>query len=744
MPVLRYLVTGANIAAMEARKASPSISATIIMENNINPSDNKIWRGVLAILFASTLASPTCAERINQEGRILGPLPVVTTPTLFNTPAGDAMVSAMQIMPRDNAWNEDISQRPPLTNSGPMIAQVISDLASNRRTLRPFYEMNYALVPDNQPRLTIPFFNYADESDLDGGTFPNGSYPIPPNLPVESWPKGTGNLTLQQWQQDVNNTGGDRHAIIVAPGAGSIWETWLTKLTSSGWEASNGAKFDLNSNALRPASWTSGDAAGLPMFPALVRYDECRRGMVEHAMRLVVAKTRREYIYPARHYASSIPATSVNYPAMGQRMRLKAGFVIPENWTIEEKAVLRAFKKYGAIVADNGNFFSISVCPDDRFANNAFDHLSTITIDNFEVISTTGPEEGPRSPGAPTVEAGPDQFLEFPANASLSGVVNAPLGNAAVQWQLYSGPAPVTFADSSHAITTASFNQPGSYTLMLSANDSVHTVAYDALVVHVTGRASMGNISTRADVHTGQGVSIGGFIIAGNVPKNVIIRAIGPSLAGLGIQGALADPTLELRDSSGNLLQANDNWKDTQEQAIRDTMLAPSNDLESALVASLAPGAYTAVMSGKNNTTGVGLVEIYDLQRCPTSKLANISTRGSVGSNQNVMIGGLILLGPDPAKILFRAIGPSLAGGGVQSALADPQMDLFDGQGTRIATNNNWRDSQQTLIQDTGAAPTDDAESAILSDLAPGSYTAVVSGVNGGTGAALIEAYYLQ
>ena len=489
------------------------------MENKTKPSGNSVWRGALAVLLTSTLAFTTRAERINQEGRILGPAPVVTTPTLFNTPAADAIVSAMQVMPRDSAWNEDISQRPLLSNSSAMIAQIISDLAANRRTLRPFYEMNYVLVPDNQPRITIPFFNYPDESDLDGGTFPNGNYPIPPNLPIETWPKGTGNLTLQQWQQDVNNTGGDRHAIIVAPGAGSIWETWLTKLTQSGWQASNGAKFDLNSNTLRPASWTSGDAAGLPMFPALVRYDECQRGMVEHAVRLVVAKSRREYIYPARHYASSIPATSVNYPAMGQRLRLKAGFVIPQNWTIEERAVLLALKKYGAIVADNGNFFSISVCPDDRFAANAFDHLSTITIDNFDVIATTGPNEGPRSPGAPSVDAGPDQFIELPMNATLNGVVNAPLGNATIQWRLYSGPAAVAFADPSHASTTASFTQAGVYTLLLSANDGVHTVAYDALVVHVTGRASMGNISTRVDVRSGQSVSIGGFIIAGNAAE---------------------------------------------------------------------------------------------------------------------------------------------------------------------------------------------------------------------------------
>src|SRR5947207_4432586 len=285
---------GASIAAMGSPQGFSELLRKMIIENKTKPSSNSsVWRYALAILLTSMLACTTRAERINQEGRILGPAPVVTTPTLFNTPAADAIVSAMQVMPRDSAWNEDISQRPLLSNSGAMISQIISDLGTNRRTLRPFYEMNYVLVPDNQPRLTIPFFNYPDESDLDGGTFPNGNYPIPPNLPIETWPRGTGSLTLEQWQQDVNNTGGDRHAIIVAPSVGSIWETWLTRLIQSGWQASNGAKFDLNSNTLRPPGWTSGDAAGLPMLPALVRYDECRRGMVEHAVRWLVSKTRR-------------------------------------------------------------------------------------------------------------------------------------------------------------------------------------------------------------------------------------------------------------------------------------------------------------------------------------------------------------------------------------------------------------------------------------------------------------------
>jgi hypothetical protein len=437
-----------------------------------------IWLINVTALFAVN------AERINQEGRILGPAPAVTTPTLFNTAQADAIVSAMQIFPVTSAWNEDISRRPVLANSAAMIAQIKADLASSRQTLRPFYEMNYVLVPDNQPRATIPFFDYPNESDLDGGIFPNGRYPIPSNMPIETWPRDTGGLTLQQWQMDSTNVGGDRHGIIVAPGVGSIWETWQMKLTSNGWQASNGAKFDLNSNTLRPAGWTSGDAAGLPMFPALVRYDECERGMVEHALRLVVAKTRREYTYPANHYASSIPASSINYPAMGQRLRLKASFVIPANWTKEEKAVLLALKKYGAIVADNGNFFSVSACPDDRFSASAFNNLSSIDINNFEVIQTTGPNEGPRSSGAPTADAGQDQSITG-TTATLTGSVVAPNGSAAVQWRLYSGPAPVNIANPFTMTTTVNFSQSGSYTFLLSGDDSVHAVAYDAVVINV-------------------------------------------------------------------------------------------------------------------------------------------------------------------------------------------------------------------------------------------------------------------
>lgn len=419
------------------------------------------------------------AERINHEGRILGPPPVVTNSILFNTPQADAIVSAMQIFPTTNAWNEDISRRPLLTNSDAMIAQIIADLQTTRRSLRVFQEMNFVLVPDAQPLASVNFIDYPDESDP-------SPYPIPANMPVETWPSQTSGQTLQQWQQDVNAWGGDRHAIIVQPGIGNIWEMWQAKLVGTSWEASNGAKFDLKTNGLRPLGWTSGDAAGLPMFSALPRYDECERGMVEHACRIVVARSRREYIYPATHYASTTAATQTNVPAMGQRVRLKSTFVIPPSWAKEEKALLLGLKKYGALVADNGGFFSISITPDDRWPANAFSHISSIGITNFEVVQTTGAMGGPRSPGAPTVNAGPDQTQTPGAPVALPGQVNFTGAPPAILWKLYSGPGTVTFGDATRTTTTASFSTPGVYTLMLSADDGVHAVAYDATVVTVT------------------------------------------------------------------------------------------------------------------------------------------------------------------------------------------------------------------------------------------------------------------
>jgi hypothetical protein len=432
------------------------------------------------------LVSSARAERINQEGRILCAVPVITNAILFNTNDADAAVSNMQIFPVTNPWNEDISRRPLLPNSDAMIAQINSDVGSSHRGLELFQEINFVLVPDTQALVSNKFVTYAGDSDLNGGMFPYGLYPTPTNMPIEEWPTGTGSQTLLQWQ--TNNNGDDRHSIIAQPGTGFIYETWEALRKGTNWQAANGAIFNLNSNALRPDGLTSGDAAGFPMFPALVRYDECERGMVEHACRLVVVHSRSEHIYPARHDAGSVAASQTNYPAMGQRLRLKASFVIPANWTKEEKALALGLKKYGAMVSDNSSsFFSISITPDDRWGN-AFDDIARaqIGITNFEVVQTTGEFEGPRSLGAPTANAGADQNVSLAAGAQLHGVVTYSNTTPAISWKLYSGPGNANFANASATNTSVTFTAPGAYTLMLSADDAVHSIAYDAVVITVT------------------------------------------------------------------------------------------------------------------------------------------------------------------------------------------------------------------------------------------------------------------
>ena len=246
-------------------------------------------------------------------------------------------------------------------------------------------------------------------------------------------------------------------------------------------------------------------------------------------------------------------------------------------------------------------------------------------------------------------------------------------------------------------------------------------------------------------MQTGDNVLIGGFIITGNAPKRVIVRGIGPSLP-VEIAGRLADPVLELHGPNGALITSNDSWKGTQQIEIQNSGLAPSNDLESAIVATLAPGGYTAILRGKNGTTGVALVEMYDLDVASDSKLANISSRGFVETGDNVMIAGFIFgNGTNGEKVIIRAIGPTLAASGVANVLADPTLDLHDSNGTLMMSDDNWRDdaNQEAEILATGLAPSNDLESAIVTTLPPGPYTAIVAGKNGGTGVALAEVYHL-
>ena len=253
---------------------------------------------------------------------------------------------------------------------------------------------------------------------------------------------------------------------------------------------------------------------------------------------------------------------------------------------------------------------------------------------------------------------------------------------------------------------------------------------------------SLANVSTRLFVQTGDNVMIGGFIIAGDVPKDILVRGLGPSLATFGVSGAMADPTLRLFDSTGAVIASNDNWRSEQSEIIEDTGLASADDREAALVTSLPPGAYTVVVSDESNNSGVALFDFYDLDPA-SSQLVNLSTRGRIETQDRVMIGGFIIGGDGPTQVILRAIGPSLTQLGIQDALVDPTLELHNGDGSLIAQNDNWRSDQEQQILDSALAPSDDRESAIIATLAPGPYTAIVRGAENSTGIALFEIYRL-
>lgn len=238
---------------------------------------------------------------------------------------------------------------------------------------------------------------------------------------------------------------------------------------------------------------------------------------------------------------------------------------------------------------------------------------------------------------------------------------------------------------------------------------------------------------------------IGGFIITGSAPKSVAVRGIGPSLENLGISDVLANPTLELRDSGGALLAQNENWQDDPAQAAQLTALgfALQNPNESGLVTTLNPGAYTAILTGKNGGTGVGVVEVYDANQAADSQLANISTRGFVQSGSNVMIGGFILGGGSNTRVALRGIGPSLGQFGLSPVLADPILELHDSNGALLISSDDWQNDPGSAMELSarGLAPQDPKESGIFASLPPGAFTAILAGKNGGTGLGLVEIY---
>ena len=246
------------------------------------------------------------------------------------------------------------------------------------------------------------------------------------------------------------------------------------------------------------------------------------------------------------------------------------------------------------------------------------------------------------------------------------------------------------------------------------------------------------NVSTRVRAQLGDNVAIGGFTIEGSGAKKVVVRAIGPSLP---VGGPLADPVLTLHAADGQVITSNDNWKAHQLQ-LQSLQLPPSNEREAAIVATLQPGAYTAIVRGLNDTTGVALVEVFDVDPQSASRIKNLSTRGRVETGDNVMIGGFVIAGDQPTRVLIRAVGPSLALDGVAAVLEDPTLDLFDTSGTAFASNDDWVTDQE--IATTGLPPRDGREAAIVRTLPPGAYTAIVRGKNGTSGVALVELYNLE
>jgi cytochrome c peroxidase len=254
------------------------------------------------------------------------------------------------------------------------------------------------------------------------------------------------------------------------------------------------------------------------------------------------------------------------------------------------------------------------------------------------------------------------------------------------------------------------------------------------------------NISTRLGVGAGDNAMIGGFIITGTSAKSVVVRGLGPSLANLGLTGVLLDPVLELRGADGALLFQNDNWKDTQRPQIEGTLFQPADDREPVIIASLPPAAYTAILTGKNQTAGIGLIEIYDNDQTVDSQLANISTRGFIGVENNVMIGGFILRGTNSTGIAIRGLGPSLSQLGLTNVLADPTLELHNSNGATVITNDDWTDDSAIaeLLRANGLALANPNESAIFTSLPPGQFTAILAGKNGSSGVGTIEIYNLR
>jgi hypothetical protein len=332
---------------------------------------------LLAGLACAGLALADTPEAKHSSGRPLPKMPAVTKPVPFDTPEADKVLAALQVFPPDNPWNQDSSKWPPHPDSKKIVASI-----GATKPLRYNADMGFVLVPPDQKRVAVKIVAYAGESD-------KGPFPVPGTLPIEGWPANykrspkLKSLTLDDVQRDRRKEGGDRHAVVVDPVHRMLYEFYQAKKTDAGWQAAQASVFDLKSNRLRPDGWTSADAAGLPIFPAVVRYDELQRGAVEHAMRVTVRRTRRAYVHPATHFASRL--NDPDLPRMGERLRLRGDFDV-SGFAPPVRAILMGLKKYGMFVADNGLDWAISVAPDPRIPV-LHEELRRVKGSDFEVVT---------------------------------------------------------------------------------------------------------------------------------------------------------------------------------------------------------------------------------------------------------------------------------------------------------------------------------------------------------------------
>jgi len=570
--------------------------------------------------------------------------------TPFLAMAAAPTVGGCPVFPSNNYWNTPIDTLPVHASSSAWVGSIGNTArlhADWGNVLSNNYGIPFATVTGSQPLVPIvpdPVFDYSSESDP-------GPYPIPPNAPIEGGPASTG----------------DRHVLVIETTNCVLYELYNATPLGGGtsWSASSYAKFPLGSNLLRTAGFTSADAAGLPIFPGLVRWEEAATGEIAHAIRFTAdniwgkdASTgQQKYLWPARH-ASGINTTSTR-PPMGARFRLKASFDISSYDPITQ-VILRAFKRYGLVLADRGSNWYFQGVSNTNWPNVVFSQLGGIAGSNFEAVDTALLQIDPDSAQAlQSVSADPPRLANISTRMQVLtgndvmiggfvisgaapktvvirargpslvafGITNA-LANPSLQ--LFSGQTLLAANDDwggasnataisatgfapSHALESAILATlaPGAYTAIVSGVGGVTGVGIVEVFEVDRPDIPLANISTRGQVLTGNDVMIGGFIIQGSGPQTVVIRARGPSLAQFGITNALANPTLQLY-SGQSLIGSNDDWGNAANAAaISASGFAPSNALESAVLITLNPGAYTAIVSGAGGATGVGIVEVF-------------------------------------------------------------------------------------------------------------------------------------